>query len=470
MRPLKRRRRGADTLQMVREALRRIRVSQRGNAMVVVMGTILTLTLVTSTIATTASTSSKNANTDRNSKRALAAAEAGLEIAQLQLAQTASLPASSCLVAGGANPSGAECPTGAPGNIGNGASYTYFVSQQVNGTTVTCPASQGAAAAPPGATERCITSIGTVNGTTRRVQALVRRQPGSAIWQTAGIVGKDRVEMKNNALIWAPIGTNGQLDLQNNNQIYNTARLGPGGSITNPSQIVANPKSVSVPAWDLPSVDVPVPVPPTNPNSYNNSALSTTYYKASQGGQPPRRFRIPNGSYTMPAGTYNFCSMELDNSITLNVAGPVRIYIDSPARTGSGCTSGGRFMLNNDVTVNSGGTAANFVVLVYGSRNEAANADVNCPSGKTGSDVFYCNEIDFTGAVYAPDSTVTIDNDVRFRGGVASKSIEFKNNAQFWWDSSVTTINVGPPGGVSRVRWRECRRQPPTPSDPESGC
>ena len=50
---------------------------------------------------------------------------------------------------------------------------------------------------------------------------------------------------------------------------------------------------------------------------------------------------------------------------TLSVAGPVRIYLDSPARSGSGCTSGGRFFVDNGATINSGGSPASFLVLVH---------------------------------------------------------------------------------------------------------
>jgi Tfp pilus assembly protein PilX len=444
---------------------------EHGTAMVVVMGTMMVLALLTTAIASSATQTTKDSTAERNGKRALAAAEAGLGLAQLQLANTPALPANGCLVVATGNPTGAECPAGAPGDIGNGAGYTYFVSQHVNGTTVTCSAGQGAAAAPPGIVQRCITSIGTVNGTTRRVQALVRRQPGSAIWQQAGVIGEDWVEFKNSAKIWSPIGTNGTVTLGNSNEIRGSVRLGPGATIDgNQSQIMATPKTVAVPAWDLPSVEVPEPVPPTTPNPYNNSALSSSWYRASQGGQPARQFRMPSGTYVMPAGTYNFCEMTLGSSVTLSVAGPVKIYIDSPARSGSGCTGGGRFSADNSVTINGGGNPANFQVMVYGTRNEAANQQINCPNGKTGSDVFFCNSIDFTGAIYAPDSTVTIDNSVNYRGGVAAKSVEFKNSAQFWWDSRVANIEVGPPGGVSRVRWAECRRQPGSPADPEAGC
>jgi hypothetical protein len=444
---------------------------EHGNAIVVVMGTLMVLGMLTATIASLASTTVRDAGQDRSSKRALAAAEAGVEIARLQLANAPTLAPNACLVTGAGNPTGAECPTGATASLGNGASYTYFVSQQLNGSSVTCPAGEGAPPAPPGTAERCITAIGTVEGSSRRVQTLVRNLPGSLIWQQAGIIGEDWVQMKNGAKIWAPIGTNGTLDLKNGNEIYDTVQLGPSGSISGGlGQIKATPKFTTVSAWTLPEVDVPGPVPPTAGNPYNNAALSPAWYKPAQPGQPQRHFTMPSGSYTMPAGTYNFCQVTLGNSVTLSVAGPVKIYLDSPARPGSGCTSGGRFQVYNSVTVNSGGNPANLLVQVYGTRNEAANAKVTCPNGDTGSDVFFCNSINFTGAIYAPDSTVTIDNSVDFRGGVAADSVEFKNDAQFWWDSRVQTLEVGPPGGVSRVRWTECRRQATTPGDPESGC
>lgn len=58
----------------------------------------------------------------------------------------------------------------------------------------------------------------------------------------------------------------------------------------------------------------------------------------------------PGSPVVIPTDTYYFCDVKLNNPVyfTLAVGAQVRIFIDSPYRTGSGCRSGkGNFVASN---------------------------------------------------------------------------------------------------------------------------
>src|SRR5207244_6215244 len=73
-------------------------------------------------------------------------------------------------------------------------------------------------------------------------------------------------------------------------------------------------------------------------------------------------------------------------------------------------------------------------------------------------------------AVYAPNSSVTYQNNLNFTGAIVAKTIDLKNNAVITYDSRVTAITSG-----SSVRfyqafnYRECTGSP-TGSTTDTGC
>ena len=111
--------------------------SEGGLAVPVVLGTMVVLSLLASTLLSTAMRSSSGATGDTNAKRALAAAEAGLQTAALRL-KNLNPAGTMCMVTPTvANPTGAvaptpattdgTCPASTPESIGAGATFTYWV-------------------------------------------------------------------------------------------------------------------------------------------------------------------------------------------------------------------------------------------------------------------------------------------------------------------------------------------------------
>jgi Tfp pilus assembly protein PilX len=455
---------------------------ERGSVLPAVLGLLVVLSLAATALLANAMQSRDAAGEDRRVKQARAVAEAGLQVALQRLNEATSLGPAACLVGPA---SGAECPQAGTG-VTSGGSFEYRVSQQLNGTTITCGKLPGHTVTGP---ERCITARGTVNGVRRRLQMLVSQRLGGPLFGSAGVVGEEGMQIgtsagsSNRFYDGMPIGSNGTIAFQNTgHEVTGTAILGPAGgglpagSVSgNSGYLQGSPaQALGSTRWQLQPLPIEDPVPPTVGNTYANHLLSTSWYRAADAGQPRRRFHMSSGTYTLPAGSYNFCQLSLHDSVTLNVMGPVKVYIDHPRRPGSDCGSGasnyGRVLMGNTIEVNYGGNAANFQLYLYGSNAEDTNPLYTCPTGRQyRADVVLCNSVLFDGTIYAPNSQVVLDNSVRLRGAIAAKRVLAVNSTEMWWPNSVRSIS-GLSRGSARTAWIECQPVAPVASDPESGC
>ncbi len=167
-----------------------------------------------------------------------------------------------------------------------------------------------------------------------------------------------------------------------------------------------------------------------------------------------------NGSLTLSGGTYNFCDINITNSgqITIATGAKVRIFIDSPDRTGSGCAAGtGRITANNSMTFSNPGPPENLQIYVYGWSNGENVVD-------------FKNAVSFNGMIYAPQSKFKAKNAPVFSGGLTARQIEVENTINFTWASSLANLTTRNLTLYYRTSWHECRPAPTVANDPESGC
>ena len=189
------------------------------------MSMLLMVTLVAGGVSAGSISAGRAASDDRLAKRALSAAETGLQVANLRLNNVPTLGSTQCLVGA---PAGIECPSYTQGDLGSGATYRFWVSQQL--------AAGDACGKLPSQTltgrERCIASVGIVNGVERRVQSRVLDMPASTtIVPVPGVFALDRVEFKNNSIIAGHVGSNGVVQAKNQLTVHGVD-LGPAGSLT----------------------------------------------------------------------------------------------------------------------------------------------------------------------------------------------------------------------------------------------
>lgn len=440
--------------------MRRPLEREDGVALPVVMMVLFLVSMIAATAAASSVRLSDTSTEDSNSKRALAAAEAGLQAATYR---TNKLPPGDtngqCVTTTAVAPNAAgECP-GLTQDLGNGASYTYYVTPVSSG-----PCAGLQLVSPDNTiTQRCVTSTGEVNGVRRRAQARVATYLGAPIFP-AGIIGLSGVTFNNSVQVTGDIGSNGPITLGNSTSITGGLELGPSA----PQPSTGNPSVVSggVTRRDLAQGDfVLAPVEVGNSATVNDNSRITTGLDASKNiawNSLTRELTLKNSStLTLGGGTYNFCNLNLTNSayVTIAATAGTRIFIDSPDRPGSGCAPGtGNLTVGNSAGfITPSGRAEDLQIYVYG-KNDGTNV-VNFENSNT-----------FTGTLYAPQSSVVFKNSTEIVGAIAGKKVEFKNSVDFTYPASLAELRATTARFYYRTAWRECRPSATVSSDPESGC
>ena len=445
--------------------------SERGLATPVVVAVMSVVMLLAAGGALAALGTSEGANDDRRAKRALAAAEAGIQQAAYRLA-TIRPDRTKCLGASGpsyaVDPVGGECTTPVTGTVATGASFSYVATPELPSTTG-C-ADQQNLAGDMTSSDHCITATGTVGGVSRRLQARVRVARGG-LFAGIGLVGLESVTIENSGKVWSDIGSNGLIRGGNSTEIDGVLRIpnsAPNPTINGSHNGVLRQTN----QWSLAQTDFAAIAAGAN----NNAALSgwTTSWNATT-----REAVLDGKKYTLPAGTYLMCELFADQSVDIELSGassanPVRIFIDSPDRPGSNCAAGsGRFCLDNSIKFNRPGDAAALEIYVWGGTAVCASGRPNMPfqasSYRTDVPVVLNNSVDFNGTIYAPTTDVRLNNSIKMEGGIASRTVHFENSVDFWHADGLGGQAAGP-GPVRRLSWVECRSRPTNSSDPESGC
>jgi Tfp pilus assembly protein PilX len=439
-----------------------------GVAMVVAMGALLVMLLLAGLAFDASTRSSASATRDVRAKHALQAAEAGLQTAVYRM-NLLGPSAQACPAPNGtvAAPTAGLCPPQG-GTLGDGATFSYR-------TSVGLESADACAGRPVHAkttlAQRCVTSVGTVDGVTRRVQARVAAYASTPLFPVAGILGLDGVSISGN--VSAPktaVGSNMTVDINGNVTVGSVvlpkdATLQRTGNVTAP---LATPR-------------MPDPYVLTQPDTGNTATDNRNARIANGARRPPvqpydqvesssttavqydpvtRALRISgNATLTLGGGNYNFCSVEVTGNVHINVRAGEKtaIYVDSPENPDSGCPPGtGTFSVAGNF---DGGNPADPTALqlyVYG-RNDARDGVVI-----RGNSILYA-------AIYAPKSTVSIAGNALIVGGLAAQRVEMAGNGLQWSDSA-GTLRTGNSGTFYRTAWQECSSRPPVAADPASGC
>jgi hypothetical protein len=489
---------------------------QDGVALPAAMGVMLVISLLVTAFFALSIQTSDNANADRNSKRALAAAEAGLQTAiyRMNSIRPAIHPAT-CLTTGPvgvAELAPGECPF-AEGDLGNGASYRYYVTPELLTNAAGCVLLPGRTHDP---TDRCVTSIGTVNGISRRVQTRLGRQMFGFSFSQVGLLGEGLVYAWNSVKAWSDVGTNGHVELVNSIEVNSDSSLDVDGvlrlppeattSYTNSVNVAANPDRQTAAPYTLPpenfeAVDGDLAGVPQAGENDNLALIGKTTTTGDLVYDPvTRSLDISSGTYVMPPGTYHFCRVFLNSSVELrrpDAGGPTKIYVDGrdDDRTGSPCTGAedGRFLANTSVKFNTN-TAQGDLTEVYlhgTSRDDLTGTsppDWGRPSWcqvQTGtyltagsphhyaqcrSDFVLESSIEFYGTVYAPGSTIEARNSAKVWGGLAGDVIRLYNSVEFHLTAGARDRETATLGPAIRRAWTECRPERTVANDPESGC
>ena len=443
---------------------------ERGTALPIALIVLSVIAMLSAVVALSAIQSNTGSTRDRAGKAALAAANAGLQAAVYRLSETGALPADCFTTQGVAPGAGGLCP-GHTDSVGNGASYTYYVSPEL-GASGGCTGLyvQGPAGQP--VQQRCITAIGTADGVTRRVQQRVVSYKASAPFLVSGILSLGDAKASGTFNFSGDFESNAKIDLPSSGSLNGTTiHYGPGGSAKAPAcgagcSIVAEPVPYTVPPDD-PSVYAASATPSGNNNAAIQWQPSDAYDPATRRVNESAQVGTAASPVVIPSGVYNFCEFKFTNKTYLALApgAQVRIYIDSPYRSGSGCASGtGEISFSNATQINNPSQDPGALQFyVYGDPADPSRTPVKVTNTISGAP-----DIPLYAQIYAPNSDFSTTNILTMVGGIVAATYTSSNTVNFTGAAGGAS-NAGAAVPYYPAAWHECPHSP-SGADPGSGC
>jgi hypothetical protein len=349
-------------------------------------------------------------------------------------------------------------------DLGSGASYSARISSSTNITV------NGQLLA-----QRRIVSTGTADGSKRRVALTINAATGAPLFPAGyAAISLASVDFGNSVqLTNGGVASNGNVTLRNSANICGPVTPGPSRTLTlNNSASVCSNYATEPATVDFQLQPVTVgDTATTNDDARITNAISGTGSPADSctscdkiSWDPVTRSLIMhnNSTLTLSGNVYNFCRFEMNNDSQLSIAPrdpniPLLFYIDSPETCGAG--SGSVVLRNNSGIVNLNSDPRTLQLRVAGSPTTATS-------------VQFANSFDSSMimTVYAPNSTVDMNNHIDIMGGVAGKAVKMSNNTSITYDGRVGEINTGSTLRVYRSQdYIECTTEP-TGAAHDSGC
>ncbi|HEX5527049.1 MAG TPA: hypothetical protein VFX44_07615 [Solirubrobacterales bacterium] len=453
--------------------VRDLRRNERGMA----VATALVAMTVAFTFASAAVVYSVNTQhgtvRDHNAKEAIAAADAGANVALMRMNQfskavSAATPCTgisgTTLVVAKAEADG-WCPQ-LTGTVGT-ATYSY----RVGPTSTACSVSTS-----------CVVAVGTSNGVSRRIEVTLGTSTIGGAFSGAGVLGQEDITLENSANIRVGVGTNGSIHLTNNSSICGSIRHGVGKEVTftnNSSQcsgyVQTEGNETLPPVSSFMPTDIATNnsdrrlvkcVSTDNPtecqfDSYTKSWASTTPWNATTRTIEPAQ----NSSLTLTGGDYFICRLVLGNNahLIMGATATVRIFFDTPENCGAKAGSTWEpIVVQNNADITSSGyqpSAGKFSVPGLYVTGSTSIKSVIKFENNSGSNQF---------VLYAPNSELYFENNATYKGAIAGKKIKFSNNAKVEQDKGFEPPQLGGSTIFARQSYVECTGA--TASPPNASC
>jgi hypothetical protein len=460
------------------------------------MAILMVITLLGAAAVATSVSTSNSTMRDERSKAALEVAEAGLRVGTYRLNVVG--PASEECMAGStlvSKPSSeaTQCLSPEEG-VGNSGSYKYWTSIELKkgggcvGIIMTDEELERLKS--EGVAQRCITSVGTVNGVTARVQARVSSFTARPVFPIAAMIARERLIMEGNSSLKGAVASNGKISSQGSASQEGGCILGPSGSFEG---IKSTCEAVSQRTPEEGRFVVGAIQPGTSAKGseteeckeqaeplYNcNFLIQNGIVNAEAGKEVKkpadgisstgngkvqveyeskyREMSMNTGSWTLNGYLYNFCNFNATGNSTISVNPGIKavIFIDSPEDPESKCPAGsGKFEFSGTVNNPSGDPTA-LQIYVYGKGPVTYNGNVN------------------TSLVLdAPNATVKLTGNATITGGIIGNEITTSGSFGFIWSKEVEKLKAGKAGATTsyyRTAWAQCASSY-SASTPTSGC
>jgi len=387
---------------------------------------------------------------DHDSKEAIAAADAGANIAMLRLNRY--LPSLStehpCIGPSGEYqaPTSGWCPSTATEQVG-GATYSYRISAFNEAGAIN------------------VVSVGSSGTVARRVNVNLKASAPKSIFAKERLIGQDEIEIVGTKTrIETDFGTNGNIITGGSPTLCGNDRIGVGKSGPTPSC----GKQKTEGNQNLPPIALPSNISTNNDNC--RLELSCTGEKAGQQdtyskkfdknhpwvAAPARKVDVPpNEQVTMGGLIYWVCQLEIQGTLYMPALTSVKIYVDTPEHCGmkSGDTQviiGSKASVESDSYNPSQGHYEVAGIYVVGDGQVKMEGS---PEGK--------NEV----MIYAPNSEITIGGEASWTGMLAGKRIKIHGNPTIKSDPNLKLPEENVATLFERTRYVECVGAAASPPD-----
>ena len=417
-------------------------LSESGVALPVALAVVMVVSALASVAARAAIVSNNQTDRDVRVKQATQAAYAGLQALRYQI-NLLQPPSTHCVLKNATTEALTVAVTQSNGwcepqgeDLGNGASYTARISAGTNITSNNQLLST-----------RRIVSTGEARGVRRRVALSVNAATGAPIFPPGyAITSLNSVDFGNSVRIAGGLASNGNVTLRNTAEVCGPVTPGPGKTLTFENSAGVCGGYSTTPAqqdFQLQPVDLEGSTA-TNHDARITAAVTGTGSPADtctscdqiEWDPLTRVLKLRNDStLTLSGDVYSFCQLELHNNAQLIIAArdpnsPMKAFIDTPESCGTGL--GNAVFRNNTGIVNLNSDPTTFQIRVAG-------------SDTTATSVSFENSFDSTMimAVYAPNSTVTMQNNLSLIGALAGKQVNLQNNTQLTYHERIGDIASG---------------------------
>lgn len=451
-------------IQLVRE----LRRSERGMALpAAIFAMVASMGLASAAVISSVNVQ-QGSSRDGDSKSAIAAADAGANVALLRLNRyaTAFTAATPCLgvklgkLALSTATTDGWCPA-IEGTVGD-STYVYRSTPITVGSTMS------------------VVATGTSGNVSRRVAVTFKTTTVGSALEKEGLIGVDDVEIDNNADARVGVGTNGNIYVHNNGNVCGGVRHGIGKKATfekNGTQCQGY--GVSEGNVTLPPVSSFMPTDiGTNNSNYRlvtctktnvpSGCQSDTYtgqWKSTEPWDPSTRtiFAWNNTTLTLGGGDYFVCRLYIKNNshLVMDADAQVRVFFDTPENCKM---KAGEKQI--DVNNNADITATGYQPEIgefdmpgfYVTGSEKIQTTIEF-SNNGGTNEFI---------LYAPNSDVLIKNNATYTGVIAGKTVHLDNNAIVRQDEGFKPPQIGGATIYERQSYIECTG--PTASPPNANC
>jgi hypothetical protein len=445
---------------------------QAGFAMPIVVAVSALLVLIATAAVTAGLNSVTHSNRDRQVKVARQAADSGMELALFDLNTVVAgqtLPCATRDAAGtyamaGYAAGGEWCPP-VTRTLADGSTVTYQVSKElpVAGTN-------------PEQVVRKVVATGTYVGEDRRVYTELRGIRGIAGFSVFGISARDTIRLENNVIIGSTthpvdIRTNGNIEMINDVDVCGNVTPGPGGTLSMSDHASICPGKTTAPATSQMQFEEFLAEHNAAWDANDNSRLGC-------GGGPGKDACYDSGNIlwdpakreltvqddaelTLSGNVYSLCRLNLKNNSRLFIAprpatSPIKFYFHF-----SNCNEQSEpIMIENGWGItnhNTDPTTLQFFVLGSASKTTTVNIKNNT-----------VNSAATPMMLYAPNSSVILENNAKIMGGLVGKTVLIKNNVEFNYDPSAMTPPATDALVYQPTQHRECSPEPS--GAPDSGC